>query len=558
MYAMMLLRSRGAGFRVCVLCVFLCSCALLRAQSASDPGWKFTKWVHSYKAGHKDKNGHYMGGSQMMHLVPYKGKLFAGLSYWQDSRNYMYGSGDRRIGWGQILRLDSAKGKWEVDYEMGPYWLRPETLKVVTFRTDKKGRRLTRPVTFMLTCNYAGSGGNVTVHSFTRNDKNGKWEEAKIYTAPRAGHEAFSVRAILVHRDKVTGIDRAFLTIGTRGIISGVYDPSVKGDIRWDKQLEKGPLPIRPLAIVEANGDLFFPTGHYIFRRIDGPKPSYEPILDMTDIDPGKVESPVGGIRGLTTIANPNGKGDSMIFLWSPRGGMFRGDIYRLDREAANRYSRHKEVAIADVISKHLGGTPVYFVLGAYNAFMPIRFAGETEHIFGFETVIKHGRHSHFQPNPNGKSSYYRGGMFAIRSKDQTYRIAEVKGKGGTKQCEFPLVATVAYAVSPFRNEKAVYFCGLDPNSQDSTNYAWIYKGFVNGVVKGGRAPREKRRSNPGVAVANQSYRTWTSSKGSTIEAKLVGAAAETVVLRKRNGKRIRVKKASLATADQLYLSSVL
>ena len=108
-------------------------------------------WERSYQAGSTDTNGAFMGGSQMMHLVPYKDSLYAGLSYWMDDRNdYLYGAGTNvDAGWGQILRLDSSDGEWEVDFEMGAYWLRPETLKEVIFTTDSNGIALAESVSFL-------------------------------------------------------------------------------------------------------------------------------------------------------------------------------------------------------------------------------------------------------------------------------------------------------------------------------------------------------------------------------------------------------------------------
>lgn len=119
---------RQAG-RVVVGMLFLGLCSAGHGQSkGADPAWQITTWVHSYKAGHNDKNGQYLGGSQMMHLVPYKGKLYAGLSYWQDARNMLYGGKDYKVGWGQILRLDSpdAEDRWCIGREKG--WCQQTTL----------------------------------------------------------------------------------------------------------------------------------------------------------------------------------------------------------------------------------------------------------------------------------------------------------------------------------------------------------------------------------------------------------------------------------------------
>ena len=39
-------------------------------------------WKQSYKAGYTDNNGHYAGGSELLHIISHKGKLYAALGYW--------------------------------------------------------------------------------------------------------------------------------------------------------------------------------------------------------------------------------------------------------------------------------------------------------------------------------------------------------------------------------------------------------------------------------------------------------------------------------------------
>ena len=49
----------------------------------------------SFVAGCFDRNGKFAGGSEVMHLVPHKGALFAASGYWMDGRNVWYGGKDR-------------------------------------------------------------------------------------------------------------------------------------------------------------------------------------------------------------------------------------------------------------------------------------------------------------------------------------------------------------------------------------------------------------------------------------------------------------------------------
>ena len=526
--------------------------AVFAQSAAAKPKWQFTKWEHSYKSGYTDKNGEYIGGSQLMHLVPYKGKMFAGVSYWMDKGCMWYDRQNSKNRWGQILRLDSPNDKWQLEYQLPEKCLRPEFLDVVTFGTDGEGQRLRTPVSFLVTGNYFRMDHQtIGVRCFARNDQTGKWEPSLVHSSHGNFGEDYSIRAIHVHRDRVTGVDMVFATIGVKGIFSGVYDPEAPGRIKWNGPPEKGNLTIRPLAIVDANNSLIFPSGKFIFRRIDGATPKYEQIHSLEDIFSGAVSSPHGGIRGLTSVPSPSGKGDSLVFMWAPVGGGIRGDIYRLDK-VGNKYVRNKEVCIGDILSKYLGGGPVYSVLGAYNSFMPIDVGGgELEHIIGFEAVILKKNHPTLKMNSKSPLvGYYRGGAFAIRNRKQEYRVGEING--GIKHGDTPLVATVSFGFSPFKSEPAIYMGGLDPNAVDSTNLAWIYKGVVKGKAKSGEKVVSSGGSEPSQP---QPYRTWKSKSGKTIEARLVKCVGSSVILEKRTGKKIKIGRSGLSSKDRRYLS---
>lgn len=115
-----------------------------------------------------------------------------------------------------------------------------------------------------------------------------------------------------VYKDKVTGIEHLFITIGIWGIFSGVYDPAASGSIRWETVSELGLTTPRPLALIEANGSLLFSAGKRIYQRTDGPSPRWNMIVDESDLLTGivVVNAAAGGIRGLTAIPAPNGAGD--------------------------------------------------------------------------------------------------------------------------------------------------------------------------------------------------------------------------------------------------------
>ena len=63
-------------------------------------------WVQSYNSGYIDKKGKFAGGSEIMHLVSHKGKIYAANGYWMDARWVIPPIGQRQSA--QVLRLDSS------------------------------------------------------------------------------------------------------------------------------------------------------------------------------------------------------------------------------------------------------------------------------------------------------------------------------------------------------------------------------------------------------------------------------------------------------------------
>ncbi len=121
------------------------------------------------------------------------------------------------------------------------------------------------------------------------------------------------------------------------------------------------------------------------------------------------------------------------------------------------------------MIEDFLIGSNVNYVLGAYNEFYKYidPLTNDTLHILGFEANITGGPHLTW----NG---YYKGSLFAKRYSDDQYLIEEINGT--IDLGDKALVANRCYVESPFLNEIALYFGGFDPNSNSSTNMAWVFK----------------------------------------------------------------------------------
>jgi len=472
-----------------VYAIFLVTHLVFAADDIA-PGWE-----RSYQAGVADRNGLYMGGSETMHIVSHNGSLFASIGYWEDSRNIWYGGKDPSAAWAQVVRLDKPGGQWEVDLEMAPQYLRAEILKSITFTTDGNGELLKAPVNLLVASAYTPRKKTVEITFFTRDDATGKWVTSTIYSGPKpADLEDRSVRAICMHRDKVTGMERIFISIGKLGIFSGVYDAAV-GKVRWDPHSESGPVEARPLAIVKAGGDLLFSAGRKIYRRNDGASPSYSVVRDMSDLYPEAASEatfqPCGGIRGLSAIPNPSGKGESLIFVMA-ESGQSRGAIFRLDPTKDGRYKCVREVYLDELMSRYLSGNPVHAVLGGYNYFFPIvdPSTKETVHLVGFESRI--GGHRFPLCEANKEGGFYAGGMYAIRDKNGTYRLKEINGRNTPSKP--PLVAPRCFAISPFKEHAGdvIYFGGNDPNFKPSLNRAWIFSTSCENALRTDRVDQDK------------------------------------------------------------------
>lgn len=446
-------------------------------------------WTQSYDAGYVDARGRYAGGSEIMHLVPHGGKLYAANGYWMDPRWSEHPYPQRQST--QVLRLDAPDDQWLVDLDTapptpdGPRYMKGNILKSVTFTRDGAGQILPDPKHLLILA--AGShppGGDGLVSCWVRNDRTGDWSHQVVLQGSRQRGSRWVPRDMQVHRDRATGIERLFLSLGNPGIISGVYDPASPTRIRWDDRVEfptAGTLPTRPLGMVEANGSLLFSAGSVIYRRVDGSPPRYVEMLDMADDENGgsTVNADLGGIRGMTTIANPRGPGQSILFVWVPRGRA-AGQIIRLDPNDVGKrgdagwgivdgYTRHVEANLRDLMQEALG-VEVLGVLGGYNAFHAVEdpTTGETFHLIGFQGRL--GEHDEWMWKP---TRYYAGALYAVRHPDGRYTSHQVNGP--YRPGKPALVAPRTFAASPF-GQGWLFVGGHDANFKLSDATAWIFR----------------------------------------------------------------------------------
>jgi len=426
-------------------------------------------WSKSFTAGFVDSNSSFLGGSEVLQVVSHKKKLYASVGYWQDGNNIWYGGTSSSKGWSQIIRLDNSNGKWLEDHFLGSSYLRPELLKQVVFTKDALGNPLTSPDTVLIAAGYSPNyiTSTVKVKTFTRNDATGSWAESQIVQGNFPAGENYSIRDVEVYTDSVTGLERIYATVGTKGVFAGKYNPASASKIDWISTAEFGPVSIRPLGITLANNALYFSSGNKLYLRTDGGTPSYSVAHDFSDLST-TINSAVGGIRGLTTINNPNDTNQALLLMWCPNG-QSKGVIYRLEPNSLGGFTRIYEAKISVLVQSYLPGSSVSYLLGAYNEFYeyidPV--TNDTSHLIGFEAQITGGGHQTW----NG---YYKGALFAKRNSNIQYSIEEINGPIGNS--DPALVSNRCYVQSPFAGENAIYFGGFDPNGNQATNKAWVFK----------------------------------------------------------------------------------
>jgi hypothetical protein len=431
------------------------------------------RWVQNYDAGYVDKNGAYAGGSEIMHLVAHKKKLYAANGYWLDARWVIPPDGQKQSA--QVLRLDSTDAAWQVDMDMGKtnghalQYMKGNILKSVTFTRDAAGKLLPEPKNLLVMSAGANFEGGGAVSAWVRNDVTGQWSHTLVRHGARIAGVRWVPRDMEIYLDKKTGVERLFLLLGNPGVVAGVYDASLPGKIRWDRHLEfpfltKGNFRTRPLGLAQANGSLFLSEGSSIFRRNDGERPTYTEIINLerdTDTD-------VGGVRGLTSIKNPKGKGDSLLFLWAP-GDRSRSEVKRLDLDGEGGYSLHNEANMAELMVQRLGVT-VPYSLGAHSMMYPVvhPVTGKTVNIIGFQGNIRGQDKLRWKG-----SALYGGAMYAIRAADQKYTLQEVNNAYAPGKAV--LVSPRTFCLSPF-GENQLFIGGHDSSNKISDDMAWIFK----------------------------------------------------------------------------------
>ncbi|MDH4471970.1 MAG: T9SS type A sorting domain-containing protein [Fluviicola sp.] len=318
---------------------------------------QFTK---SFSAGTNDPIGNFMGGTEMRVLANHKGMLFGGVETWMDDTT---GTCDPFIG-AQIMRLESPNGQWKLDKHFNTFF--PQNtgrerkrnegitaLESVIFKNDKNGVTLTNPDTLLIAAARDFTG---VLSVYTRNDNNGVWTETEVGTIPNdtigSTDNDGTIRSFILYRDPVTGIDRIFAGSLPNGIIAGAYDASLPGKIEWDTVPELTGFVGRPMAFAVCNGDLYCAIAPSIYKR-DNTTATWTAIFTYPfNVFPGGSS----GLRGLTTINNPNGAGQSLI-------AALEGTTSKIYRITPGQNSPTEEIDIDTLMTTAFGFEGQYYVI---------------------------------------------------------------------------------------------------------------------------------------------------------------------------------------------------
>ena len=407
--------------------------AARKGGAPSSPGFQ-----RVYQAGTRDSHGQYMGGTELFELVRHAGKLWASTGYYWDL------PGDDPSPGAQVLVLDRPGGTWRVDHQLDAKEWRA-SLDSVTFTTDGKGEKLAKPFS-MLVSVPTNPDGKIVLHS---RDDRGFWTATPLAT----NSKIVSARGVLVHRDRVTGVDRILVATYPNGVFTGVYDPAAPSRIRWEKEPELTGYD-RPMGYAECDGSLYLIAAKVLYRRVDGERPRWEKAYT----DEEKIVKPGVGLRGLIAIPNPQGSGEVLLMVFD--GNPAR--IFRVD--PALGYKVTEELDVLELLGRQWGRRPTS-ANPAFDGITPVTDprTGETLYLMGLAANFAEPTEDY------PKEGWERGGWYLIRHADGRYELRQILADSKPK-----LIATRQITVSPF-GDPTLYFAGYNPNTNLSHNTAWIF-----------------------------------------------------------------------------------
>jgi len=313
---------------------------------------------------------------------------------------------------------------------------------------------------------------------FARNDETGEWVHTDLPVT--------SFRAVGVFKDPITGIDRIFAggtgyksETGSHSgeIISGTYDPSVPGRIRWNRVPEFTGFNERVLGFVECNRRLYFAAKPKIYERtVDGVDPKWKEVYSY----PHEMRRVSSGLRGLTAVSD---RRSSEVILAAVEG--VPALIIRVD--PAHHFKATTELDIDRFLQHQWGRLPNSYVIAAYNDMVLVKDPDTNQwvHIIGLQAhcPLRGKEHSawYLVRHANAQYSLHEIRPIPLAPAPREYPSRYLSVNKNTRQSSEMnpnLVAVRAIVVSPFPEdeEQVLYFGGYDTDVQPAHNTAWLYR----------------------------------------------------------------------------------
>lgn len=420
----------------------------------------------SYAAGGYDARGNFLGGTELMNLAAFEGKLYAGIGYWTDRPQLFSAPADPKSG-PQILVLDSKNARWRQEMafnerdDTGAFkYTRIGAMQVIQFHRFDTAGNVVGPRAEMLVVGLDGKDGTV----YTQRSP-GNWEDTLLPTS-------IPLRSLVVHYDPADRTEKLYAGPGGgqtknihRAIYSGVYDPLAPGRIRWDPTPERIVLQDRVVSMVDCGGTLFAAIKPSIFRRNDQTK-TWELFYSYPITNPFDLSGHGSGFRGLTCINGPDGK----KALLSGFDG-FSGDILRIDLDTG---AAVVELNTRQFLTQQWGSPPTeQDIIAGYNDIPLVESGPDERRLFGLLAL---------SPNANETNSAWI--LSGTTNYPPRYELHEVGAplKWPYNRSDAALWSVRTIAVSPFPEDQGqvLYLGGYDGHFKPNHNTAWLYRAGVN------------------------------------------------------------------------------
>ncbi|MFW5844794.1 MAG: alpha/beta hydrolase, partial [Planctomycetota bacterium] len=394
-----------------------------------------------------------------MNLATFAGELFCGTAAAFEAGGYSQHSA-------HVFRKTSAGGDWSLDLDLGPGSERVACLEPVVLERGSDGRALREPVHRLLAGTMAGRRQAPAVPTVQLRDAVG-WQRLEL---PLAAQDGFQIRAACVHRDARTGADLLMLAVSPApaGIIRGVADPEAPGGIRFTGEPELVDTMAvgngKWYGIVSAGGHCFASTRSGIWRRIDGPDPTW---IRVYEADTQLRELRNGEIRGLTAVPDPAGPGQALLFT-------HRMHLWRLGipEDPAAEHPVVQESDLRAVIGATVGGS-VVFAEAAFNP-IPAWYGPDGERLWpiGVQYVLEDPDADRAAPLRD-RVILPRHAAYLLRGADGSATLHTIE-----PAAEETLFLARDFEPSPFAGEAgSLYACGFNGSYfKGSLGTAWVFR----------------------------------------------------------------------------------